>query len=243
MADMTEAHPNQRLRYFDQGGRGSQQRLRSSVKSLLQHNKEVIFLRQEIGCWDLLGWEAGQIWGEGTVRRPVGFSLLMPPSRMQTRGKATLTRCAANCEERSRGKKQWFMIIGCILYSQATPFPFLFDCSMYYVACWKCQKSTPVWLMKEYPSSSVLYLANRVGALDYVVRTGSQAFYSFLVSTPTDWIRLMDLLWVSEHTDGNWEFPFLRQSRWETWLWHRFQHEQLVKAAETKRHMQQLGWE
>lgn len=54
----------------------------------------------------------GQIWGEGTVRRPVGFSLLMPPSRMQTRGKATLTRCAANCEK-GKGEKRvthhhWF---------------------------------------------------------------------------------------------------------------------------------------
>lgn len=41
----------------------------------------------------------GQIWGEGTVRRPVGFSLLIPPSRMHTRGKFTFTRCDANWEE------------------------------------------------------------------------------------------------------------------------------------------------
>ena len=33
----------------------------------------------------------------------MGFSLLMPPSRMQTLGKATLTRCAANCEKKRGG--------------------------------------------------------------------------------------------------------------------------------------------
>lgn len=38
----------------------------------------------------------GQIWGEGTVSSPVGFSLLIPPSKIQTRGKFTLTRCVAN---------------------------------------------------------------------------------------------------------------------------------------------------
>lgn len=39
-----------------------------------------------------------QICGEGTVSRPVGFSLLIPPSRIHTRGKFTLTRCDANWE-------------------------------------------------------------------------------------------------------------------------------------------------
>lgn len=54
--------------------------------------------------WPITGvW--GQIWGEGTVRSPVGFSLLIPPSRIQTRGKFTFTRCAANWEEK---KEKWF---------------------------------------------------------------------------------------------------------------------------------------
>lgn len=36
------------------------------------------------------------IWGEGTVRRPVGLILLMPPSRIQILGYFIFTRCAAN---------------------------------------------------------------------------------------------------------------------------------------------------
>ena len=36
--------------------------------------------------WQLAGVVSDQIWGEGTVRRPVGFILLMPPSRVVTRG-------------------------------------------------------------------------------------------------------------------------------------------------------------
>lgn len=79
---------------------------------LLQDNKEpgpLLWASAEA----MVRWgRCGQIWGEGTVRRPVGFSLLMPPSRMQTRGKATLTRCAANCEKGKGEKKvthrHWF---------------------------------------------------------------------------------------------------------------------------------------
>lgn len=44
-----------------------------------------------------------QICGEGTVSRPVGFSLLIPPSRIHTRGKFTLTRCDANWKGRGGG--------------------------------------------------------------------------------------------------------------------------------------------
>lgn len=36
------------------------------------------------------------IWGEGTVRRPVGLILLMPPSRIQILGYFIFTRWAAN---------------------------------------------------------------------------------------------------------------------------------------------------
>lgn len=41
------------------------------------------------------------IWGEGTVRSPVGLILLMPPSRMQTLGYFIFTRWAANWKKRS----------------------------------------------------------------------------------------------------------------------------------------------
>lgn len=108
MADMTETRPMQRCCR----GQGSKRRLRSSGQScsrIIKKSSGLLWALAEA----MVRWgRCGQIWGEGTVRRPVGFSLLMPPSRMQTRGKATLTRCAANCEKGKGEKKvshhQWF---------------------------------------------------------------------------------------------------------------------------------------
>lgn len=50
-------------------------------------------------CWSATHMVL-HIWGEGTVRSPVGLILLMPPSRIQTLGYFIFTRWAANWKNR-----------------------------------------------------------------------------------------------------------------------------------------------
>lgn len=51
------------------------------------------------------GEKCCQIWGEGTVRSPVGFILLIPPSSTQTRSKLTFTKWVANWGRRTTSQQ------------------------------------------------------------------------------------------------------------------------------------------
>lgn len=53
------------------------------------------------------------IWGDGTVRRPVGLILLMPPSRIQILGYFIFTRWAANWKKKKdkfiKDTQNWYL--------------------------------------------------------------------------------------------------------------------------------------
>ena len=110
----------------------------SHDKTLWRHNNLEVWLCQSGKGVDSVLWGVRllcpfnsdalvlHIWGEGTVRRPVGLILLMPPSRIQILGYFIFTRWAANWKKKKKDKfikdtQNWYLSNPIFFSSCPTP--------------------------------------------------------------------------------------------------------------------------